>query len=194
MIRRPPRSTLFPYTTLFRSVSNMEEIVRLSTIIENLLTLSKADLDQHQLQLEEISLNEILSELNEDGEILGLKKQISVEFCQYEKIFIKGDRLRLRQLFLNLLDNAIKYTPEKGNVKISLGSRNGAAEVKIRDNGIGIPKEDHIKILDRFYRVDKARSRELGGSEIGLSIAKWIAELHRGHIEVESEPNRGSTF
>ncbi len=174
--------------------SNLEEILRLSSIIENLLTLSRGDADPHHLKLEEIHLNEILSELYQDGEFLGSKKEVSIELGCNDHVSIMGDQLRLRQLFLNLLDNAIKYTPEHGRVWLSLERQNGSAKVTVRDNGIGISKDDQSKIFDRFYRVDKARSRELGGNGLGLSIAKWIAELHRGHIEVESEVGKGSTF
>jgi signal transduction histidine kinase len=95
---------------------------------------------------------------------------------------------------LNLVDNAIKYTPEDGRVTLSSQRQNGWITVKVQDTGIGIPKEEQSKIFDRFYRADMGRSREFGGSGLGLSIAKWIAELHRGRIEVESEPGKGSTF
>jgi signal transduction histidine kinase len=105
-----------------------------------------------------------------------------------------GDRLRLRQLFLNVIDNAIKYTPEGGSVTLSVERKDGTAHFEVADTGIGIPADEIGKIFDRFYRVDKARSRELGGSGLGLSIAKWIAELHRGHIEVASDLQKGSTF
>jgi heavy metal sensor kinase len=174
--------------------SNLEEILRLSSIIENLLTLSRADLGEQQVMLVDVDLGEIISELHQDGEILGLKKKIAIELSRNEAIVIKGDPLRLRQLFLNLLDNAIKYTAENGRVWLALERQNGTAKVTVRDNGVGIPKDDLTKIFDRFYRVDKARSRELGGNGLGLSIAKWVAELHKGRIEVESEVGHGSTF
>lgn len=105
-----------------------------------------------------------------------------------------GDRGRLRQLFLNLIDNAIKYTPEGGSVTVTVAKQDGMALFRVADTGIGIPPEDIPKIFDRFYRVDKARSRAMGGTGLGLSIAKWIAELHRGTIIVESVPQKGSVF
>ena len=174
--------------------SNLEEILRLSAIIENLLTLSKADQGQDIVPMEPTNLKDLIEELYEDCEVLATKKQISIEVGKKEDISIQGDKVRLRQLFLNLIDNAIKYTPEKGRVSLQLERQNGFAKVQVADTGIGIPKEEQNKIFDRFYRVDKARSREMGGSGLGLSIAKWIAELHHGRIEVESEPKHGSTF
>ncbi len=174
--------------------SNLEEILRLSAIIENLLTLSKSDQGQDIVPMEPTNLKALIEELYEDCEVLASKKHISIEVGKKEDIFIQGDKVRLRQLFLNLIDNAIKYTPEKGTVSLMLERQNGFAIVQVADTGIGIPKEEQSKIFDRFYRVDKARSREMGGSGLGLSIAKWIAELHHGRIEVESEPKQGSTF
>jgi two-component system OmpR family sensor kinase len=175
-------------------VSNMEEIVRLTSIIENLLTLSKGDMKSPELQFEKIQMQEIVQELYEDSEIIAAKKHVVIDLTKNENVTLVGDRVRLRQLFLNLVDNAIKYTPEDGRVTLSSQRQNGWITVKVQDTGIGIPKEEQSKIFDRFYRADMGRSREFGGSGLGLSIAKWIAELHRGRIEVESEPGKGSTF
>jgi signal transduction histidine kinase len=102
--------------------------------------------------------------------------------------------VRLRQLVLNLIDNAIKYTPKNGTIALSLVRENGSAMIIVRDNGIGIPAEEQSKIFDRFYRVDKGRSREMGGTGLGLSIARWITEIHGGKIFVQSEVNKGSVF
>jgi signal transduction histidine kinase len=100
----------------------------------------------------------------------------------------------LKQLFLNLVDNAIKYTPAGGSVRLRLYKQDGWAYFEVSDTGIGIPQEDLPHIFDRFYRVDKARSRAQGGSGLGLSIAKWVAKAHNGDILVESEVNVGTTF
>ncbi len=176
-------------------VSNLEEITRLSAIIDNLATLSKADLSQKDaLVKERLDLGDLIAELFEDSEIIAQKKQVSIRLVNNEHLTIIGDRVRLRQLFLNLVDNAIKYTPERGKVTISSCRKNGFARVSVTDTGIGIPREEQGRIFDRVYRVDKGRSRDLGGSGLGLSISKWIAELHKGRIEVESEVNKGSTF
>ncbi len=174
--------------------SSLEEILRMTAIIDNLLMLAKADQGVYQAEFSEVDLRLLAEELLEDGEALAERKRIRVTLKKAVPITIVGDRVRLRQLFLNLLDNAIKYTPDGGSVVMSVEQHNGSAVFRVEDTGVGIPKEEQAKIFDRFYRVDKARSRELGGSGLGLSIAKWIAGLHRGTITVESETNRGSIF
>ncbi len=174
--------------------STLEEILRLKSIIDNLLTLGKADHGVYDMKLEEVHLDSLIKDLYDDSEMLAETKHIKVELKKTEPVTIVGDKGRLRQLFLNIVDNAIKYTPDGGHVAISVERQNGTALVEVKDSGIGIPKQDLDKIFDRFYRVDKARSREMGGTGLGLSIAKWIAELHRGTISVESEMNKGSKF
>jgi signal transduction histidine kinase len=111
-----------------------------------------------------------------------------------EEVHIRGDELRLRQMFLNLISNAIKYTPEDGALKIAMAQDGGFAVVDIVDSGIGIDAEHLAHIFDRFYRVDKARNRMDGGTGLGLAIVKWIAEAHGGGITVTSEVGKGSTF
>ena len=174
--------------------STLEEVLRLTSIIDNLLTLAKADQGLYQADFSEVDLRLLLEELFEDSEVLASQKHIAVSLAAGSSIRIVGDRLRLRQLFLNLIDNAIKYTPEGGRVALAIERQNGNAVFTVSDTGIGIPPEEIPKVFDRFYRVDKARSREMGGSGLGLSIAKWIAELHRGSIAVESELQHGSVF
>ena len=124
----------------------------------------------------------------------GLLALFSVLLGTLDDALVVGDIVRLRQLLLNLIDNAVKYTPEKGSIEISLFREQRLAKIRIKDSGVGIPAEDLSKIFDRFYRVDKARSREQGGSGLGLSISKWIADIHGGTISVESEVNNGSIF
>ena len=174
--------------------SSLEEILRMTSITDNLLLLAKADQGLLRPDLSEVDLKTLVGELYEDSEALAERKKIVVTLAQNAPITLVGDRLRLRQLFLNLIDNAIKYTPEGGTVTLALEKQNGSAVFRVQDTGIGIPPGETDKIFDRFYRVDKARTRDLGGTGLGLSIAKWIAELHRGSISVISEVNRGSTF
>lgn len=180
----------------YRSVleSSLEEILRMSSIIENLLLLAKADQGLYELNFAEVNMVPLVQELFDDSEILAEPKNIHVELKQNTPITLVGDKVRLRQLFLNLIDNAIKYTPEGGSVTLSVERHNGMALFRVQDTGIGIPQQEIDKVFDRFYRVDKARTRERGGAGLGLSIAKWIAELHRGTITVQSEANKGSTF
>ena len=111
-----------------------------------------------------------------------------------ENVEIVGDHMKLTQVFYNLIDNAIKYTPRGGRVHVELSKQGKTAVVRVADNGIGIPEEDQLHIFDRFYRVDKARSRETGGTGLGLSIVKQIVLLHDGNISVSSRENEGSTF
>lgn len=174
--------------------STLEENSRLTSIIDNLLLLAKADQGKAQAELTEVELHTFMEELYEDCTILAGSKNISLTMLSNTPVTIVGDKGRLRQLFLNLVDNAVKYTPPGGSVTLSLERRENVAVFEVTDTGIGIPEEELGKIFDRFYRVDKARSRELGGTGLGLSIAKWIVELHRGSITVTSEPQKGSTF
>jgi two-component system OmpR family sensor kinase len=174
--------------------STLEEILRLNSIIDNLLMLAKADQQSYHANFSEVDLKSLTEELFEDSEVLAQSKHIAVRLRMNAVTTIVADRIRLRQLFLNLIDNAIKYTPEGGAVTISIDRQDGHVVFEVEDTGIGIPEGEQEKIFDRFYRVDKARSRELGGTGLGLSIARWIAELHRGTITVRSELNRGSVF
>ena len=105
-----------------------------------------------------------------------------------------GDRARLNQILYNLTDNAIKYSPDGGKISVSLREEQEKLVWRVRDNGVGIPAEDQEHIFERFYRVDKARSRETGGTGLGLSIVKQLVTMHGGEITVHSEPNRGSEF
>ncbi len=181
--------------------SNLEEINRMSQIVEDLLVLSKADSGELKIKKELVDLNQIIDEVISHMEVLAYDKGIRIERLNHnENIQIIGDPLRLRELFLNLISNGIKYTEKGGLIRITIekneenGLKNPFIKVIVSDTGIGISKEDQIKIFDRFYRVDKARSRDQGGSGLGLSICKWIVESHKGEISVESELGKGSSF
>jgi len=174
--------------------SALDETIRMTTIVDNLLTLAKADMGSAKISMQDVWLRPIIKELHEDSEMLAERKNIKVTLGSVDDALVLGDPIRLRQLFLNLLDNAIKYTPEQGTVELSLLRENGLAKVRVKDTGIGISPEEQKKIFNRFYRVDKARSREMGGTGLGLSISKWITEIHGGSISIESEVNKGSIF
>jgi len=195
--------TLHEYEQILKS--NLEEINRMSQIVEDLLLLSKADSGELRLNKENINLTEILNEVVAQSKILRIETS-----NHHEVIPIFGDPLRIRELFLNLIENGIKYTEEGGSIHIHLtkdalvqnrnpsgraqGEQAEFVTIIVSDTGIGIAKEDQERIFDRFFRVDKARSREQGGSGLGLSICKWIVEAHQGEIEVESELGKGSSF
>ena len=184
----------------------------MSQIVDDLLLLSKADTGEIRLNREDINLNEMLNEVVAQVTILSQSKNLQIDpSFQCEEAHVYGDALRIRELFLNLIENAIKYTEEGGSICIGLwkeippppsdnllnqqeGEKIGFAKIVVSDNGIGIAREDQDKIFDRFFRVDKARSRQQGGSGLGLSICKWIVEAHQGEISVESELERGSSF
>jgi two-component system, OmpR family, sensor kinase len=182
--------------------SNLEEINRMSQIVEDLLLLSKADIGEVRLNPEDILVSEVLNEVVIQMKILAHSKKIEIDTFQDDDIYISGDLLRVRELFLNLIENGIKYSEEGGAIRVTLrkvSQPNGEAErafaeIVVSDNGMGIAREDQERIFDRFYRVDKARSRDQGGSGLGLSICKWIAEAHQGEIKVESEVGKGSSF
>lgn len=174
--------------------SNLDEIKRMSDIIEYLLDLSRLEEGELPLNIQEVDLTEFLHDLVQQVKLLAEKKRVGLTFEGNTPVCVIGDRLRLRQIFLNLLDNAVKYTPAGGEVRLSLEAAAGDAKVSVMDTGPGIPAEDLPYIFDRFYRVDKARNRAHGGSGLGLSLVKSIAEAHGGRIEVTSEPGRGSAF
>jgi two-component system OmpR family sensor kinase len=142
------------------------------------------------LQFADVSLDEMLRELGEDARVLASRKAIRVSVNELEPLRVRGDAVRLRQLFLNLVENAVKYTPKNGTISITLRRTDNKAIVSISDTGIGISKKDLQKVFDRFYRVKTDGS----GSGLGLSIAKWIAEAHHGTLHVVSREKRGSTF
>ena len=191
--------------------SNLEEINRMSLIVEDLLLLSKADTGEISLNKKDINLSEILNEVVAQMDRLAKSKGVLLSTSNHHPdIFIFGDALRLRELFINLIENGIKYTEVGGSIHVVLEKGyvppvDGQSEVVEReegefakiivsDTGIGIAKEDQEKIFNRFFRVDKARSREQGGSGLGLNICKWIVEAHQGEIKVESELGKGSSF
>ncbi len=183
------RKTL-PRATRELLTSVHDELIRLSSIVESLMTLVKSEAGRLTFQFDIVALDSLLLELAEDAQVLAVGKKIKVEVGTFEPLTVRGDKTRLRQLFLNLVENAIKYTPPLGTVTLSMTHADTKAIVQISDTGIGIPRKDLPKIFDRFYRVNADRP----GSGLGLAIAKWIAEAHHGTIEVVSREKKGSTF
>jgi signal transduction histidine kinase len=132
----------------------------------------------------------MLRGIAEDARVLAARRKIKVEIGTMEPAIVRGDATRLHQLFLNLIDNAVKYSEPHSTVTLSLRRVEGSVEVSVQDTGIGIPKKELSKIFNRFYRVNSDGS----GSGLGLAIAKWIAEAHHGTIRVNSREKKGSTF
>ncbi|MBN1882693.1 MAG: heavy metal sensor histidine kinase [Deltaproteobacteria bacterium] len=176
--------------------SNLEEINHMSNIIEDLLVLARADMGEMPMEMHPIALSAVLGEVYDMGKVLadmkGMELVLDVE--DLDGVRILGNDLRIRQLFLNLLDNGIKYTRDGGRVDLSAQIQEETVRVKVMDNGIGISEDDQKRIFDRFYRVDKHRSRAEGGTGLGLSICRFITEAHNGTIEVSSNTGIGSTF
>jgi signal transduction histidine kinase len=172
-----------------------QELERTSALIENLMTLARADFDGEALQVTSTSLNDILREISEPARLLAEGKSIQYEEQLPETpLSVSGNAAFLRRLFLILVDNAVKYTPSGGRISVVLDVNGVSAVTEIRDSGIGISTSDLPHIFERFYRADTSRSRESGGAGLGLSIAKWITEAHRGKITVASRIGEGTIF
>ena len=185
---RPPSD----YRQSLETIS--QEARQMSSLIEQLLTLARADAGKEQWNFTEVNLGALIANLSADIEVLCQEKGLSFQLGQTQDLVVKGDEARLRELFMNLLANAIRYTLSQGTLSVSLRREGQMAVVAVKDTGIGIPGEDIPFIFERFYRVDKSRSRAEGGTGLGLAISRHIAESHGGKIEVESQVGMGSTF
>ncbi|HEX6941922.1 MAG TPA: HAMP domain-containing sensor histidine kinase [Gemmatimonadaceae bacterium] len=174
----------------------LHEITRMADLVESLLTLARADEGRFDLLREPVELEPLARDVFETALILGEDAGLTVTMPRVENSVVSGDRIRLRQLFLNLITNAIKYTPRDGEVELQLTATEEEASFSVRDTGIGIAAIDLPNIFDRFYRADRVRSRqaERGGFGLGLSISQWIAQAHGGTLTVQSRLHRGSTF
>lgn len=168
---------------------------RMSRLIDDLLTLSRLESHQMTIVSAPVDLKDLILSITTGFEKQARDKGIRLNSEIPDNLpRVLGDRDRLEQVVVNLLDNAIKYTPSGGSVAVTACKSDGAVVVDIKDTGIGIPAGDIPRIFERFYRVDKARSRELGGTGLGLAIVKHIIQVHNGRLHVESIPGRGSTF
>jgi signal transduction histidine kinase len=183
----------------------MQEIARMSDLVDSLLTLARADEGRFDIHREALRLEPLVRDVFETAVILGEDADVSISLPLVEDATVMGDATRLRQLFLNLITNAIKYTPRGGHVEITLSLRNNdEAGFAVRDTGVGIAAADLEHVFDRFWRADRARSRRpisdrrgavgRGGFGLGLSIAQWIAQAHGGSLTAQSRLARGSIF
>jgi heavy metal sensor kinase len=174
--------------------SSLEEVERMSKIVNDLLLLSKSDMGQELTAQDPVDLEILLDSLLPPFKLMAAEQNIKLSSSIESVATVFGDQLRLRQLLVNLLTNAIRYTPAGGQVNLSLKNVDSGVEIAVADTGIGIPEEDIARIFDRFYRADKARSRQYGGSGLGLSIVKSIVDSHGGTIKVDSVVDEGSVF
>jgi signal transduction histidine kinase len=171
----------------------LDEIARLTKIVDGLTLLAKADAGQVTLAQEPVRLDELVRDSFADAQLLARPNQVEVTLKDCDETIIRGDRNRLKQLLLNLTDNAIKYNQPAGRVTIGLSRNNGTAAFTISNTGPGIPPEKIPRVFDRFYRGDAAHSSDVEGCGLGLSIAQWIVKAHRGTIHLASDPAKLTT-
>lgn len=198
---RTPLTTIRGNVDLMRRFGYDEEAVdaiddearRMSRLVDDLLLLAKADAGRLPLDKSVVSVEALVQEVYNQARVLS-NGQITVTLGQIEQAHVLADADRIKQLLLNLVSNALKYTPEGGTLTLAARREDDNVHIDVQDTGIGIPEADLPHIFDRFYRVDKARSRAQGGTGLGLSIAKWIADVHGGCLSVASTPGTGSTF
>ncbi|WP_394218000.1 two-component system histidine kinase PnpS [Halobacillus trueperi] len=172
----------------------LKESGRLQSLIQDLLELSKLERDDFLLNVEQIEVQRLLNDLLPIVEQHAEQRQVKLHASVQGNTWIQGDSSRLKQVFMNLLTNAINYSGDEGEVTLEFQETENHVTIKISDNGVGIPEEEISRIFERFYRVDKARSRNSGGTGLGLAIVKHIVEAHEGTIHVESEVDVGTAF
>ena len=171
-----------------RLESELSEVQRLTKIVDGLTLLTKADAGQIRLAREPVRLDELVSEACADAQTLARSEEIEIELVNCEELTIKGDRHRLRQVLLNLTDNAVKYNQTRGRVTLSLRKTEQSAELTIANTGPGIPAENLPKLFEPFYRGDPSHNNAVDGCGLGLSICRWIVTAHGGTIQVRCEP------
>jgi heavy metal sensor kinase len=174
--------------------SMLEEADRLNRLVESLLTLARADGGHVRLLRERVDLGSLARDVVDHLSVLAEDKSQTLGVDVEAPVSVDVDRVVLRQAVINLLDNAIKFTPVNGTIRVTVNRRLSEAVLEVRDSGPGIPAEQRALIFERFYRIDKGRSRDTGGVGLGLSIARWAAEVNEGRIEVDSPPEGGSVF
>jgi len=173
----------------------LEETDRLTRLVGSLLILSRKDSGSCSLKHELTDLSALATDVTDCLHVLAEEKDQKLRLEAMGPVYADVDPETMRQALINLLDNAIKYTPSNGEIRVVVGKTpEGEASLEVIDNGPGIAAKHHDKIFDRFYRVDKGRSREVGGTGLGLSIARWAVEANNGRLEFESEEGRGSDF
>jgi two-component system OmpR family sensor kinase len=171
------------------------EVDRMSRLVADLLLLARADYGGLKLELEPLDVDTIVSEVYREARVLAKNQNIKVQIIDFEPVRVNGNADRIKQLLLNLVSNALKFTPENGTITLNLRLEDYDCVLEVKDSGIGISPEDQQRIFDRFYQADASRARSTGeGAGLGLSIAKWIVDAHHGTIGVESQLGEGTTF
>jgi heavy metal sensor kinase len=173
-------------------ISNLEELGRLTRLVNDLMTLSEAEAGGRVLVRKPLNLKPLIGDLAEQIQLLAMERNIRITCQELPDVMVEGDDLWLRRAILNLLDNAIKYSRDGGQIRISMAPEKNRAHISIRDEGIGISREDLPHIFDRLFRTDPARNRTTGGSGLGLALVKWVIEAHNGQVRVESELDQGT--
>ena len=191
LVLRRPRP-LGDYQSVLES--NLEEIDRMTRIVDELLFLSRADMGAVKMETLPVGLESLVEDIHRQATLLGQDRNIAVTLGTVMPAVVQGDELRLRELLLNLVENAIKYSHPNGKVEISLVADGSNARLSVTDRGIGIAPDEQSRIFHRFYRTDDARAHTKKGTGLGLAICTWIADSHKGRIDVTSEPGVGSTF
>ena len=172
-----------------------DEVKKMTKLVSDLLVVARSDNKALKLKPSKFDLGAVAAQTARLMQPLAEQKKITLVADCLPKAIIHADEQKIRQLVLILVDNAVKYTPEGGKVTVEFRKAEmGKVCLAVSDTGIGISPEDQEKVFDRFYRVDKARSREMGGNGLGLAIAQEIVELHKGTIQIESELGKGTTF
>jgi signal transduction histidine kinase len=190
LLLRRPEHTIELETIRITNV--IRETIRMSKLVSTLFTLARADANQIEVEAVPVNLNEIIIAVAEQFEPLAQMQGISLQVECSDPIKLVADRERLHQLFVILLDNAIKYTSQSGRIQVICRKQSNMVLMQVRDTGCGILAADLPYIFDRFFRGDKVRSRKKGGAGLGLAIAQWIVEKHEGKIWVESEVGTGT--
>jgi heavy metal sensor kinase len=180
------------YERLLRSLR--EDAARMTQLVSELLTLARADAGQQVLTREELDLSELVRSVVPAMQPLAVQRGLRLTEDIQAVATVSGDQTRLTQLVINLVDNALRYTPQGGTVSVSVGSDREWAVLRVHDTGVGIAAEHLPHLFERFYRADPARARADGGAGLGLAIAQWVTQAHGGQISVDSELGRGSTF
>ncbi len=184
--------TSLPPESQERAGDMLEEVVRLSRIVEGLLLVSRLEAGEGQMKRESVDLAEIASSVAEQMALLCHDKPLTFNCDTRCSVIVEGDELRLRQVVVNVIDNAIKYTPEGGTIALAVRSEKQKAVMEVSDTGIGISPEARSKVFDRFFRAEEARANRTPGSGLGLSIVKTIIEAHGGSVSIESNENLGT--